>query len=274
MAERKWYQPGGVVGEQLKKGPLGMASDLMFGEQNHTDFKARDPQGYDTVSSTYQPAQLKAGQGYDPTTGVNQYLDAEQRMGVKAFDGDAYRAALQEGLSASTGEATRREEAKAGDFAAAGNLGRSGMARALTMEARGHGDRTLALGTANIAMDAAGKEQAENQFRMGGAMETGRFGAGFNEGQRQFDASFGEGQRQFSTGANFTAQGMNEQARIADNAANYGMDMDTYYANIVAPRLIEEQRRGAALKTGTDLASAGIQAGGNVAGSAAKAGVT
>jgi hypothetical protein len=124
-------------------------------------------------------------------------------------------------------------------------MANSGMLDALNVESEGLSGRTLALGDAAIAGDAAGKQLSENNSRMGYSLDS----ATKNLQNAQFTDST-------NTGKTNTA-----------NEAAYGTALDTYQLNTVDPLEREEAKRAARRQQNADRDNAIIGGLGTVAGS-------
>lgn len=184
---------------------------------------------------------------YNPVSGAQGLKATENELGIQAFNPNSYKTALAGGLRANVDEGVRRERAATADGAAGRGFLNSGTAEALDRESIGRGERSYAMGVADIEQDAAGKQLAENNMRLGYANDNAKTSLAND----QFGATFGEGQRQ------------------NDNAAAYGSALDSYQLNVADPAQRRDAMKAGAIQAGTSLAGSLIGMTGSIAGKAA-----
>jgi hypothetical protein len=273
-----------------KEGPMGALRTQTFGKDDVGNFKPPTLNEGTQAQSTYKPSDVNLNYNptsykgqYDAVGGGNQLSNLEQALGVQAFNGDQFRSAQSAGIDAQIGKQVAANR-RANDQAAANSgLGNSGMNRALDQLARAEGDSAGLIAKAQLEGQIAGLQQGENQFRTGSALNI----AGQNLQNQQFGAQFGENQAQFgatkdleaqqlnqtnqynAAGLNLQADQLNEGQRQYNESAKYGASADKYSMNQVAPQQRKDQRSGAILQAGSNMAGGLTSAAGPILAAAA-----
>jgi hypothetical protein len=213
---------------------------------------AEDVDSFDapTLTPAQQFEQQYTGT-FDPVGGAGQVLDTERKLGITAFNPERYTTKLEGGLRANVDEGTKAMRAARGNRMATSGFLNSGTARALDENAIGLGERTFAMGAADIAQDSAGKQLEEAARRMGYATDYGKTNLAND---------------QFSFTSALEAAEFNEGQRQADNAMEYGIDLDQYQLNELDPAERQDALDAGLLQAGASVVGAGIGAGGTVAG--------